>query len=97
MATKKRKTRATTGIQKEPFQTDDPIIIKPGSLTLEWDDAGFTDVYTPGGTKKGKKHPIAKYLTKILILDKSDVVKVSIQITDPKDQVVICYDKSKQP
>ena len=75
-----------------PFQTDDPIIVKPGgSLTIEWDKA-FDEVYDPGGKKEGKKHKIATRLRQVVILDKAGKVKQRVSITDAEDQVMICYD-----
>ena len=89
-AKKKAAKKATT--DKQMFQTDDPIIIKPGGSLLLECDKRFNKSHTPSSPKsKGHKHPNATHLVEIVILDKDGNAIDSIPITDPEYGVAICY------
>ena len=104
MATKKKvtpgsKARTKSGTKKiarqRPFQTDDPIIIKPGGSLLIEIDKHFSQTHTPSNPKKkGHKHPDATRITQVVVFKGNGAVlnRFTVSNANADAFVQVCYD-----
>lgn len=89
MATKKTSKQRAGSPKKSVLQTDDPIIIKPGSVVIEVDEK-FDD-FTQSGGRRRFKHRLEPNLTEVWILNDTSGRRDHYRL-NPGDRVEVCYD-----